>query len=398
MKPGSAAQSFIGRSLRLFGLLLFGTLAGVLLLEAIVRIIEPHATGVYVAFNDDMILNHVIPPNVQGRLIRTDFDTDFNTNSLGLRDREFTVSKPPNTFRILMLGDSFTVGEGVNHAETFSKLLEAALNANAPSERRIEVINAGVGSYSPLLEFLYLRHNGLQLQPDLVVLNFDISDLYDDIQYSQTVRLDGDGVPVAAPFDPTLNRSIKADSFLSRLMLEVKDFLKDHIRLYNFVRFRVYLRNEQRKREGSRSGDLRFDKLAQLRSHYINRGDEDWALSLEYISLIRDTLQHRNIDFWITLYPYGIQVNGWEWREGRKFWDFEADSVYSMWPQEHMEKFCNKAGIKVINMCEDFKNASVPERPLYHTFDGHWTSAGHELATAKLRSHLEPYLKEELLH
>ncbi|MBX2993035.1 MAG: hypothetical protein KF749_17930, partial [Bacteroidetes bacterium] len=190
--------------------------------------------------------------------------------------------------------------------------------------------------------------------------------------------------------------SLKAESFLSRLIVAAKDFLKDRIRLYNFVRFRVYLRNEQKKREGIRSGDLRFDKLAQLRSHYLNRGAEDWALTVKYITLIRDTLQHRNIDFWMTLYPYGIQVNGWEWREGRKFWDFEADSIYSMWPQEHMEKFCNQAGIKVINMCEDFKTSSVREKPLYHTFDGHWTAAGHELATAKLRNSIEPYLKQKL--
>ncbi|MEK7251480.1 MAG: hypothetical protein AAB209_13775, partial [Bacteroidota bacterium] len=64
--------------------------------------------------------------------------------------------------------------------ETFSKRLEEKLQSQQGA-MKFEVINAGVGSYSPLLEYLYLKHYELQFNPDLVILNFDLSDVYDDI-------------------------------------------------------------------------------------------------------------------------------------------------------------------------------------------------------------------------
>jgi hypothetical protein len=384
------AESFVRKLGKAAVSLLVGTIIGLVLLELIVRIVEPRTMGVYVAFQDDPVLNHRLPPNTKGKLIRTDFETDFHTNSLGLRDREFAIPKPPKTFRILMLGDSFTAGEGVNVEQTFSKRLESVLNKHVAEGERIEVVNAGVGSYSPLLEFLYLRYDGLQLEPDLVILNMDLSDLYDDIQYSAYVQLDDHGVPIAVP-PGRMTAAHSGISLLSGMFAGVKDFLKEHTHLYNFIRFRIYLYSERKKREGDREGDLRYDKLAQLRPNYHNRGDSDWALTFKYILLMRDTLQRRNIDFWMTLYPYGMQVNGREWSEGRKYWGFEPDTVYSTWPQERMEKFCRQNGIEVLNMCNDFKHTST-HQPLYLVFDGHWTPAGHDLAARLLYRKLVPYL------
>lgn len=226
----------------------------------------------------------------------------------------------------------------------------------------------------------------------MVILNLDLSDLHDDIEYSKHLQLDPNGVPTAAFSDPSEASSDMASSALLQVLADVKDMLKQHSRLYNTVRFRLYLYSEQQKRSGKRSGDLRYDKLALVRSNYQNRGDSDWVLTFKYLRLIRDTLQSRNIDFWVTIYPYGIQVSGKEWAEGRKFWGFEPDSVYSMWPQERLERFCREQGIaEVINMCDDFKNASS-SRPLYHIFDGHWTDAGHELAARIILRRIRPFL------
>lgn len=96
-------------------------------------------------------------------------------NSMGLRDREYTLAKPPGVTRIVMLGDSLTFGWGVKMDDTPAKLLEASLNAGLPKPG-YEVINAGVGNYNSTMEVAYFLDHGQRFKPDIVVLNYFIND------------------------------------------------------------------------------------------------------------------------------------------------------------------------------------------------------------------------------
>ena len=49
----------------------------------------------------------------------------FETNSHGMRDREYSPEKPPNTFRIAVVGDSFTMGSGVAIEDVFHSRIES---------------------------------------------------------------------------------------------------------------------------------------------------------------------------------------------------------------------------------------------------------------------------------
>ncbi len=112
-----------------------------------------------------------------------EFEHDAILNSLDLRDSEIPP-KEPAEIRILMLGDSFTYGLGVNEEETFVRRTERLLRDRLRGEGRpgsIRVVNGGVGG-GPFKEAEWLRDVGLALKPDLVVLGFFIgNDLYDDI-------------------------------------------------------------------------------------------------------------------------------------------------------------------------------------------------------------------------
>jgi lysophospholipase L1-like esterase len=98
-------------------------------------------------------------------------------NSEGLRDREFSLEKPPDVYRVMMLGDSTTFGWGVKDEDTAAKFLERKLNANLPAGySRAEVMNAGVGNYDTVQEVTYYETIGWKYHPDLVVLVFFIND------------------------------------------------------------------------------------------------------------------------------------------------------------------------------------------------------------------------------
>lgn len=112
-----------------------------------------------------------------------EFSSRVSINSLGLRGPEVAKEKPPETYRILITGDSMVFGWGVNDHETFAAHLAALLNQK-DTHRRYEVLNAGFTSGNgPASAYLYLKHYGMALQPDLVLVTIfshnDLGDLED---------------------------------------------------------------------------------------------------------------------------------------------------------------------------------------------------------------------------
>ncbi len=93
-----------------------------------------------------------------------------HVNSHGTRGPEFQTAKPPNTIRILSLGDSKTFGWGLTESETYSGLIEKMLQQYVGNGKKVEVINAGVNAWSYAQMRTYLREFGLKYQPDVVIL------------------------------------------------------------------------------------------------------------------------------------------------------------------------------------------------------------------------------------
>jgi GDSL-like Lipase/Acylhydrolase family len=102
---------------------------------------------------------------------------DVKINSQGLRDYEYALQKPAGVYRIMLLGDSTTLGWGVPVNETAAKTLERELNAeHLAGDPRFEVINTGVGNYDTVQEVTYYDTEGRAFAPDLVVLVYFIND------------------------------------------------------------------------------------------------------------------------------------------------------------------------------------------------------------------------------
>ena len=109
-----------------------------------------------------------------GRSIRTeaDYTVVVETNSKGLRDREHSYAKPEGVFRIVIIGDSFMEAYQVPAAESLPDMLEERLR-----DRRVEVINLGVGGYGTAQEYIYLKEEGLKYHPDLVLMALYANDV-----------------------------------------------------------------------------------------------------------------------------------------------------------------------------------------------------------------------------
>lgn len=95
----------------------------------------------------------------------------FDTNSFGLRDREYSLKKPDDTIRVAVLGDSHTMASGVEIEEAYHSLLERRFNED-DRRRTYEFINFGTGGYGLEHYSADLECRVEQLKPDLVLLGF----------------------------------------------------------------------------------------------------------------------------------------------------------------------------------------------------------------------------------
>ena len=95
---------------------------------------------------------------------------EFRTNSVGMRDREHNLAKPPGALRIAVLGDSFTMASGVEIEKAYPALLESRFNQG--SRAHVEVLNFGVGGYALIQYLAVIREKALAYDPDLIIIGF----------------------------------------------------------------------------------------------------------------------------------------------------------------------------------------------------------------------------------
>jgi len=100
----------------------------------------------------------------------------FRTNHAGFRGREYDVEKPPGTFRIVIAGDSVTMGSGVLEEEAYPALVEQALNTRR-TDQRYEVLNLGLIGINIHQVMDRIEKLGLPFHPDLIVYGCTLNDI-----------------------------------------------------------------------------------------------------------------------------------------------------------------------------------------------------------------------------
>jgi hypothetical protein len=103
-------------------------------------------------------------PEYGGRLV-------MRTNNLGLYEDHDTAPLPrPGVSRMIVLGDSFTVGT-CTPAENFPHQIQKRLN-DAADAAKYEVLDAGVGRYSPYQYYVKAKVEAVPLKPQHLLVAF----------------------------------------------------------------------------------------------------------------------------------------------------------------------------------------------------------------------------------
>jgi len=327
----------------------------------------------------DPYRHHALVPDSYAELRQADFQYIQRVNHLGLRGAEVTVEKPKDTRRVLMLGDSFTMGKGVQDDETFAVLVEKMLQTSLTSCNggKVEVLNAGVDSYAPILELLYLKRDLARLSPDLVILNLDHSDLVQESAYRHQAVRDAEGEITAVP--QVWRRSLY-ERFLSWATR-------------NLYLTRVVLVHVNRAM-GHRELSVRQAVNEFGREHFAHTlaGDVDrsaqWRDSFDSIGRIKAVSDSIGAEFLLTTYPWAHQLEGSHvgWVEGRKPYMKEGDQA-STATQQTIRTQAEALHIDVLETLPAFQ-AYDGLGPLYFNLDPHWTPAGQKVLAEALYQHL----------
>jgi hypothetical protein len=366
----------MNRRVRLVALLMTGLVVALVLAEVVVRFAVRRAAvaGTHRYMVGDPVLHH----RARSGLSTSVSGLPFVTNSLGLRDRESVSPKPPDVTRVLMLGDSFTEGAGLTSEQTVARRVEAALNARSCG--RFEVVNAGVASYSPILEYLLLKRLAPRLEPDLVVLNFDMTDVHDDLVRTATATLDPRGLPLAVPPDPIRETAL--------LLPPLRWLGRLGPRLNGLVLYQAFRKSDagqrllgalkitpERLEASGLIGDPERDPMAITRDAELAGLEAAWTLTERYLVGVRDLARARGAPFVLVVYPHAHQVSARESPVGRRQLGAGPGLYSSERPFLRLEALGRREGFPVINLLATFR-ARAAAGPLFRHDDMHHTPAG----------------------
>jgi len=98
-------------------------------------------------------------------------------NAHGFRGSDYGYDKKNGVFRIVIIGDSVAVGQGVSYQDRFAQVLERNLNRlTKGKEEIVEVIVLAQTGYSTSQELFLLENEAFKYSPDLIIWSYVLND------------------------------------------------------------------------------------------------------------------------------------------------------------------------------------------------------------------------------
>jgi lysophospholipase L1-like esterase len=339
-------------------------------------------------FPDEQV-HHRMPP--RKRFVMHDPDSgaeiEMVTNNLGFRGSDIG-EKDPGVYRIVVLGDSFTMGVGIPDEDAYPRLIERALNKSGNG--KYEVINCGIVSYTPLLEYLLLKKYIVLLEPDMVILNFDMSDLLQEYVYRRIAKTDESGVVTAVDGYREYNTRINS------VYLKIIMFIRRNLFVTSSI-FEILGKQPEDEEEL----DLNVAAVVERENRKLLVHTLDVPQpeeSPQMYGMVEDSILRakRLCDmygcvFVLSVYPWGHQVNNREWMPGRYNFIPEEARVSDRTVEE-LARFARQNGIVFFDAFPSFRGYKGGE-PLYFRENPHWASAGHRIMAESLAEFVQGELK-----
>lgn len=289
----------------------------------------------------------------------------FITNSLGFRDAQNRqVELSSRARRVVLIGDSFIEGKGVTYDKTVAGFMSQALEDSG-----VEILNAGVDSYSPRLYYLKIKHllERVKLRFDELIVFIDISDIQNDIVYDF--------------FTP------REESRIRQLVYSLSKFFERNSYFFFSVHFYLEERSgsgnlfygERLNTEGVDPAIVEMTKVREPLAGWTYDqelfelyGYEGLELAKKNMDQLIQLCERYSIPVSIVVYPWPVQI-------------FQRD--FTSMQVVAWREFSSERGLPFVNLFPDFIN-TVPAEDIYRKYfitnDVHWNELGNKLVSDRV--------------
>jgi len=339
-------------------------------------------------------------PGTVGWVKTDEYMAPFAINSHGLREREIPYESPSYLKRVLIIGDSFVEGIQVRPEQTASRVLETMLQSrfSAPTQ----VINAGNGGWSTAQEFEFLRHEGLEYKPDVVVLVFytgnDVSD--------NSFRLKGNVRNLRKPYYAMRDGRLEQQRWTPRRADQSStQGAWSSLYLWNMFQSGVlaHVRPGANTTEVDDDEALQLDQLVdtEIRVFAANPRSEwrdAWDVTEALFVAARDAAQAANARFLLVNAPTVWQIYPDQWEAFRATHGLNADGWDMDVARRRLAELSARQGIEYLDLAPSLLTATASEPSLYFARDLHWTPAGQRVVAQAMAERIEERFAVALEH
>jgi len=293
-------------------------------------------------------------------------DYDSKLNSHGFKGREFTIRKPPNTYRILAIGDSFTFGI-VPYEYNYTYHIERQLNRELSASDGVsyELVNMGISGTGPRDYLTLLVDEGLQLHPDMVIVSIFIGNDIIEAQRNDVVR------------DYWLKEPWYTSSYVLsffRYLLTVSHKFEGGIQKLDH-----YDDNAPTHTEDA------FFAIQVPRLQNFVKNDREFLdafrVQVGYLHQIKRICDKNHIGLLFVLIPDEMQVNKAQQIEVIKRAKVDPAQVDMLQVNRMLQHDCAAEGIPYIDLLPTF---AASDKSLYKPRNTHWNIAGNLLAAQNI--------------
>jgi lysophospholipase L1-like esterase len=300
-------------------------------------------------------------PGAVWRFHHPEYTVEYAINEDGFRGPVSPVARPAApTGRILLLGDSFTFGQGVPYEATWGAVTEGLLRQRGMP---LDLMNAGVQGMDTRSELLMLRELAPRYRPDAVVLGFLINDLYTNV-----------------PLDTNSRRATGSTEW-SRVRKEV------FVRAGATHTFHLL----QLARRIATSNDALYTKLyveAPGRGEFLRlplsaRPRDQLAVTEQLLNRFAAESRALGVPLIVLSIPQQFQVLH------RVIHGAQVGDIDVAFYDRHFADLGRRVGFTWVPTLDALAAADEPA-DLYHRLDGHLSAAGHAIVAGVLADALNP--------
>jgi hypothetical protein len=295
----------------------------------------------------------------------TEFVRDMARNSRGNHDREHGLPGPAP--RVLLLGDSYVAGLSVPVSQTVG----ARLEAHSPAGTNWEVVALSREGWGQSEQLKALEFAGRAVRPAVVLTLFmpfnDVRNNWPPLQATGLGQLER-----MSRFRPGWTKLSAADAPALLMPWSALNRLLSH---------RLAMARARRP-----DGEIPIDYLVYA-AEPDAQWQEAWAATESLLLKTRDVAAALGAKYLVASAstPHGVLgpedglqfiFRSYPAMNGRK-WDLDL-------PDRRLAAFCGEHGIPFLALEPHFRDQTRAGERLHWTYDGHWNSAGNDLAARLL--------------